>query len=91
VVTTTELKPLVLFHIVLEHKIRNALVFTKSTESTGRLLRLWESFEAKRLAGTTQNVTEAQSPIVAKAFSSDLTPAQRKSILSDFRNGAVSM
>jgi len=92
VVTTTELKPLVLFHIVMEHKIRNALVFTKSTESTGRLLKLWESFEAQRLSGSTpQDMPVDQTPIVAKAFSSDLTPAQRKSILADFRNGTVSI
>jgi len=91
VVTTTELKPLVLFHIVLQHNIRNALVFTKSTESTGRLLRLWETFETRRLASPDENRMIVQSPIVAKAFSSDLSPALRKSILADFRNGVISI
>ncbi|KAG1734119.1 DEAD-domain-containing protein [Suillus lakei] len=39
-------KPLMLFHLVHNHSVRNALVFTKSSESASRLVRLFEFFEA---------------------------------------------
>lgn len=89
-VTATELKPMVLFKIILDHNIRNALVFTKSTESTGRLLKLWECFESKRNAAMNDS-PGSSVPIVAKAYSSDLSPAHRKSTLNDFRSGSISM
>ncbi|KAG1831991.1 hypothetical protein DFJ58DRAFT_848085 [Suillus subalutaceus] len=38
-------KPLMLFHLAHNHSVRNALVFTKSSESASRLVRLFEFFE----------------------------------------------
>ncbi|TFK28167.1 DEAD-domain-containing protein, partial [Coprinopsis marcescibilis] len=74
-------KPLMVFHLVHTHSIRNALVFTKSAESTTRLLRLFEFFEEARAAGD----GNASERIVAKAYSSDSPPSERKSILEDFK------
>jgi len=90
VVTTTELKPLILFKIVLENNIRSALVFTKSTESAGRLLKLWDCFEAKRTVAM-KDTSDNNGPIVARAYSSDLSPALRKATLQDFKTGSISI
>ncbi|KAF7317063.1 ABC protein [Mycena chlorophos] len=70
VVCEPSLKPLVFFHIVLEHGVTNALVFTKSAESTERLVRLFEFFNMG---------------VVARAYSSDLTAGERKTILEKFK------
>ncbi|TFY55761.1 hypothetical protein EVG20_g9201 [Dentipellis fragilis] len=48
IVCESSQKPLVLFHLVQTHGVRNALVFTKSAESTQRLVRLFEFFERAR-------------------------------------------
>ncbi|KZT73162.1 DEAD-domain-containing protein [Daedalea quercina L-15889] len=79
-------KPLMLFHLVHAHEVVNALVFTKSAESTTRLVKLFEFFEAALSAergrpGTTANV--------ARAYSSDLSPSERKAILEQFRNQEI--
>ncbi|KAL1708159.1 P-loop containing nucleoside triphosphate hydrolase protein [Schizophyllum commune] len=50
-------KPLVFFHLITTHGIRNALVFTKSAESTTRLVRLFEFFEKARAEGDSRPVT----------------------------------
>ncbi|KAL1750782.1 P-loop containing nucleoside triphosphate hydrolase protein [Schizophyllum commune] len=50
-------KPLVFFHLIMTHGIRNALVFTKSAESTTRLVRLFEFFEKARAEGDSRPVT----------------------------------
>lgn len=76
------------FHLVHAHKVTNALVFTKSAESTTRLVRLFDFFEkalAKHaMAGATQE-------IVARAYSSDLPTSERKSILEKFRSQEIQM
>ncbi|KAI5835129.1 DEAD-domain-containing protein [Schizophyllum commune Tattone D] len=54
-------KPLVFFHLITTHGIRNALVFTKSAESTTRLVRLFEFFEKARAEGDSRPVTASAS------------------------------
>jgi len=77
-------KPLVLFHLIHTVGITNALVFTKSTESTLRLVRLFEFFETARSTNR-GSVTQHKKPVVMQAYSSDLSPSERKLILEKFR------
>jgi ATP-dependent RNA helicase DDX51/DBP6 len=90
VVCDSSQKPLVLFHLVHSIGIANALVFTKSAESTLRLVRLFEFFE---MAHSTSDESETQpkKPVVAVAYSSDLSPSERKSILERFRAQEIDM
>ncbi|KAF9468213.1 P-loop containing nucleoside triphosphate hydrolase protein [Collybia nuda] len=82
VVCETSQKPLIFFHLVHAHQVTNALVFTKSTESTTRLVRLFDYFEEARaktaMAGSVKQM-------VVRAYSSDLSPGERKSILEKFK------
>lgn len=74
-----------LFHLVHKHNVKNALVFTKSAESTTRLVRLFEFFESMR-------TTTPELPKVSlRAYSSELSPAERKSILEQFKNQEIHM
>ncbi|KIP05012.1 hypothetical protein PHLGIDRAFT_31066 [Phlebiopsis gigantea 11061_1 CR5-6] len=73
-------KPLMLFHLVHTLGVKNALVFTKSAESTVRLVKLFEFFKEFR-------PTEAK--IVLRAYSSDLAPSARKDILDKFKNQEI--
>jgi ATP-dependent RNA helicase DDX51/DBP6 len=77
-------KPLVLFHLVHTRGVRNALVFTKSAESTARLVKLFEFFEAAR--GAKESSTEA---VVMEAYSSDLSGVERKSVIERFKQGRI--
>jgi ATP-dependent RNA helicase DDX51/DBP6 len=70
-------KPMMLFHLVHNHHIRNALVFTKSSESASRLVRLLEFFEAA--------TSSDRGPIVARSYSSDLPTNERRNILEKFK------
>lgn len=70
-------KPLVFFYLVHRYQVTNALVFTKSTESTARLVDLFNSFNKAR--------SPAPQQIVVVAYSSDLPPNERKSILEKFK------
>ncbi|KAJ7454699.1 DEAD-domain-containing protein [Mycena latifolia] len=80
-VCESSLKPLVFFHLVYERGVTNALVFTKSAESTARLVRLFDFFDtAKRMA-----LSGEPTAFVARAYSSDLSASERKSILDKFR------
>ena len=76
-------KPLMLFWLVLQRGVRGALVFTKSAESTARLVRLFEFFEAARAGGG--------KPLVARAYSSDLGAAERKATLEAFKNREIDL
>ncbi|KAJ7183175.1 DEAD-domain-containing protein [Mycena filopes] len=80
VVCESSLKPLVFFHLVYEHNVTNALVFTKSAESTARLVRLFDFFDAARRVGS-----GGTAAFVARAYSSDLSASERKVILDKFR------
>ncbi|KAJ6577413.1 P-loop containing nucleoside triphosphate hydrolase protein [Mycena capillaripes] len=80
-VCESSLKPLIFFHLVYEHNVTNALVFTKSAESTTRLVRLFEFFDTTRRMG----LGGEPSAYIARAYSSDLSPNERKTILDKFR------
>ncbi|KAF8501747.1 DEAD-domain-containing protein [Russula emetica] len=84
-------KPLVLFHLVHSMGITNALVFTKSAESTLRLVRLFEFFEAARSTGQGNDATQHKKPVVVQDYSSDLSPSERKSVLGKFRAQKIDM
>ncbi|KAI0649271.1 DEAD-domain-containing protein [Trametes meyenii] len=79
-------KPLMLFHLVHARGVANALVFTKSAESTTRLVRLFEFFEAALHTADSDG-----KPVVARAYSSDLAPAERKAILEQFKNQEINI
>ncbi|KAG2744033.1 P-loop containing nucleoside triphosphate hydrolase protein [Suillus brevipes Sb2] len=70
-------KPLMLFHLVHNHSVRNALVFTKASESASRLVRLFEFFEAA--------TSSSGNPIVVRSYSSDLPTNERRTILKKFK------
>ncbi|KAF9490804.1 P-loop containing nucleoside triphosphate hydrolase protein [Pleurotus eryngii] len=81
VVCSGSQKPLVLFYLIVTYNVRNSLIFTKSAESTTRLVRLFEFFEQAR-AKEDPNV----QPTVARSYSSDLSTSERRSILDKFRS-----
>ncbi|KAI9061028.1 DEAD-domain-containing protein [Trametes sanguinea] len=85
-VCESSVKPLMLFHLVHMRGVTNALVFTKSAESTTRLVRLFEFFEAAR-----HDANKESNRVVARAYSSDLAPAERKSILEQFKNQQINI
>ena len=90
IVCDSSQKPLVLFHLVHSIGITNALVFTKSAESTLRLVRLFEFFEAARSTGKGSE-TEYKKRVVVEAYSSDLSPSERKLILEQFKAQEIDM
>ncbi len=71
--------------------VSNALVFTKSAESTLRLVRLFEFFEAARSTGQGNDVTQYKKPVVVQDYSSDLSPSDRKSVLGKFKAQKIDM
>ncbi|TFK40145.1 P-loop containing nucleoside triphosphate hydrolase protein [Crucibulum laeve] len=75
-------KPLIFFHLVYNHQVKNALVFTKSAESTTRLVRLFDFFQK---AWSTKTMAGLSQPIVIRAYSSDLPANERKNILERFK------
>jgi ATP-dependent RNA helicase DDX51/DBP6 len=83
-------KPVMLFHLVHSVGITGALVFTKSAESTLRLVRLFEFFETAR-TGSQGSATQNKKPVIVRAYSSDLSPSERKSILDRFRAQEIDM
>lgn len=85
IITESSQKPLMFFHLIHTHNITNALVFTKSAEATTRLVRLFEFFEDE------QAKAKKTTPIVARAYSSDLPANERKSILEQFRSQKIHM
>ena len=70
-------KPLMLLHLLHKHNIRNALIFTKSSESTARLVFVLECFEELR--------TSERARVTVRAYSSDLPAGERKIILEKFK------
>lgn len=70
------------------HGVTNALVFTKSAESTTRLVRLFEFFEKERAAIA---MAGAFKITVVRAYSSDLAPGERKTILEKFKAQEIHM
>ncbi|OCB89939.1 DEAD-domain-containing protein [Sanghuangporus baumii] len=84
ITTSTSRKPLMLFHLVHKRNVTNALVFTKSAESTARLVKLFEYFEEAYFGSLEIQHTERRR-IIAQAYSSDLPPGERKNILERFK------
>ena len=73
-------------HLVEKNaEITNALVFTKSTESTLRPVRLFEFFEAARSTGEGNDATQFKNPVIVQDYSSDLSLSEHKSVLGKFR------
>ena len=66
-----------LLNLLHNHNVRNALIFTKSSESTSRLVLLIQSFEELR--------TSEGARITVRAYSSDLPTSERKTILEKFK------
>lgn len=89
IITDSMHKPLVLFYLIHFHSVTNALIFTKSTESTSRLVRLFEFFERSRIQD--REYVDSGKAVVARAFSSDLSPGERKTLLRQFRAGEIDM
>ena len=77
-------KPLMLFYLAHVRGVENALVFTKSAESTARLVKLFELFEDN------YPVTGKQGFRI-RSYSSDLPPSERKSILEQFKVKGIDM
>jgi ATP-dependent RNA helicase DDX51/DBP6 len=86
-VCESSLKPLIFFHLVYEYNVTNALVFTKSAESTARLVRLFDFFDSARRLGSGGE----QPAFTARAYSSDLGASERRSILDKFRAKEIQM
>lgn len=80
-------KPMMLFHLVHAHSVTNALVFTKSAESTTRLVRLFDFFEASR----SKNGSDSRPRISIRAYSSDSGASERRTILEKFKAQEIQM
>ncbi|KAI6025600.1 P-loop containing nucleoside triphosphate hydrolase protein [Pisolithus orientalis] len=76
VICDPSVKPLILLHLIYNLSIRSALVFTKSSESTSRLVRLVGFFE---------DASTDREHVVICAYSSDLPTGERKRILEKFK------
>jgi len=86
VVCNTAQKPLILFHLMQAHNVTNALVFTKSAESTSRLVRLFDFFKASLCASADATSGTA---VTLQAYSSDLSASERRSILEKFKTKEI--
>lgn len=77
-----------LFHLIHSHNVTDALVFTKSAESTTRLVRLFEFFEAARAKA---NGDDDKKRMAIRAYSSDSGVGERKMILESFKAQKIQM
>ncbi|CAO1629880.1 unnamed protein product [Jaminaea pallidilutea] len=86
-VVPTAMKPLHLLHLLFgngqSQPLRRTLIFTKSVESSQRLVRLLEEFLRSDHAGP-----RLPSLTVAD-YSSDLSPSRRRDLLTRFRSDAI--
>lgn len=82
IVCNSSQKPLILFYLVRVRRVNSALVFTKSAESTTRLVKLLELFEEN-------SPTTANQKLAIRSYSSDLPPSERKSILEQFKEKKI--
>lgn len=85
IVVPAETKPLHLLHLLHDPKfeISSALCFTKSVDSTERLLKLVEYFEAA--------YTGSSKKLVARSYSGDLEGSVRRRLLADFSKGTIDL
>ncbi|MBW0483531.1 hypothetical protein O181_023246 [Austropuccinia psidii MF-1] len=91
IVTTTSLKPLVFFHLIISKKITSALCFCKSVEGATRLATLYNLMGEGFHLNAHENGHSNKSLGTAACFSSELKPADRKKILAEFQAGNISM
>ena len=86
IVTNAADKPMVLVHLASREKdpIRQALVFTKSVEAAKRLHKLMEFFAS-------QLVEKGSKAVKFAHYSSELTAAERSSVLRNFRSGEIDL
>lgn len=91
-------KPLYLFHLVHSHQVVNALVFTKSAESTARLVHLfnffeksWATVEDGQSGDDGSGGGKKRTPVIVQAYSSDLPVHDRKTKLEKFRMKEIDM
>ncbi|KAI8086422.1 P-loop containing nucleoside triphosphate hydrolase protein [Halteromyces radiatus] len=73
-------KPLFLIYLLHHLKIKSGLCFTKSVESTRQLQILLAAY-----------VKQQELDINVVVYSSDLKPAQRKSLLKEFKEGKINL
>jgi len=85
IVCDSSRKPLIFFHLVLRHDVTDALIFTKSTESTTRLVRLFDFFQKE------YGAHDHRALYVASAYSSDLLVSDRRAILERFKAQRINM
>jgi len=85
IVCESSQKPLMFLHLVFDRNVTEALVFTKSAESTARLVRLFDFFQEWR------KTNSKQSPLVVRAYSSDLPVGERKAILEQFKAQSINI
>lgn len=84
IVCSPSQKPLILFYLARVRQVDSALVFTKSAESTTRLVKLFELFEEN-------SPMTGNRKLIIRSYSSDLPPAERKSILEQFKDKKIDM
>lgn len=82
IVCDSSQKPLILFYLAHIRRVNSALVFTKSAESTARLVRLFELFEEI-------SPMPGDQKLIIRAYSSDLPPSERRSILEQFKDKKI--
>jgi len=89
-VVSPEEKPLYLIHLIhtegLSEGEGGVLVFTKSVESVGRLVKLIEEFE-----GEYQRARGEGEEVKVKAYSGDMKAGEKKGLLADFASGKINM
>ncbi|KDR79019.1 hypothetical protein GALMADRAFT_1286257 [Galerina marginata CBS 339.88] len=85
IVLDSSQKPLIFLHLVHTYDIKNAIVFTKSAESTMRLVQLFDFIEAERTRD------HGYMPLVVRAYSSDLPVQERKAILEQFKSQKINI
>ncbi|KAK2460978.1 hypothetical protein APHAL10511_007448 [Amanita phalloides] len=86
IVCESLVKPLMFFYLVHVKSVTNALVFTKSAESTTRLVQLFEYFEQSWSASA---MSDSNFGMVVRAYSSDLPASERKGIFEKFKSREI--
>jgi ATP-dependent RNA helicase DDX51/DBP6 len=85
IVCESSQKPLMFLHLVFNENVTDALVFTKSAESTTRLVRLFDFFQKEQASASNH------PSLVVRAYSSDLPAGERRTILEQFKAQEINM
>ncbi|KAJ9117288.1 hypothetical protein QFC20_000435 [Naganishia adeliensis] len=85
IILPSEFKPLNLLYLLHDARfgIQSALCFTKSVDSSERLLKLINFFEDAYTGGTKK--------LVVKGYSGELATAERTKLLADFKKGEIDL